>query len=247
MSGLLKAELIKVRTTRTFAALVLVAVGTSLLITSLIASLSTPAQDEVLGDVFQSDTSSLFIMILAIVGITGEWRHRTITSSLLAAPDRLRFLAAKTIAFAVAGVALSLLISVAVSAAGLAILEARSLPTPEAGELIEQIGRNAATAALLGAFGVGVGSLIRNQAVAVVGILILTLLIEPTLAAVAPKVERFGPTDGLASAVANADSETAGFSEDKVLSPGLAVIALLGWIGSLFAAGAALLSARDVD
>ena len=51
-------------------------------------------------DVFTSDTSSLFILILAIVGITGEWRHRTITSSLLAAPDRVRFLAAKTLAFA---------------------------------------------------------------------------------------------------------------------------------------------------
>ena len=54
-------------------------------------------------EVFASDTSSLFILMLAIVGITGEWRHRTITSSLLAAPDRLRFLAAKTLAFAAAG------------------------------------------------------------------------------------------------------------------------------------------------
>ena len=51
-------------------------------------------------------------MILAIVGITGEWRHRTITSSLLAAPDRIRFLAAKTLAFAAAGAVLSLSISI---------------------------------------------------------------------------------------------------------------------------------------
>src|SRR3954462_8927361 len=153
MTRLLSAELIKLRTTRTFYALAGVAIGLSLLITVLSASIGEPSKASVLSDVFQSDTSSLFIMILAIVGITGEWRHRTITSSLLAAPDRTRFLAAKTIAFALAGVGLSLLISVAVTAVGLAVLGARGLPTPAAGELIAQLGRNAAVAALLGGFG----------------------------------------------------------------------------------------------
>jgi ABC-type dipeptide/oligopeptide/nickel transport system ATPase component len=116
-----------------------------------------------------SDTSSLFITILAVVGITGEWRHRTITSSLLAAPDRLRFLAGKTIAFAAAGLVLSLVISIAVAVVGLIILTARDLPTPAAGELIEQV------------------------------------------------------------------------------APGLAVLAMLAWIGAAFAAGAALLIRRDLD
>src|SRR5688500_3638246 len=128
MSRLLHAELIKLRTTRTFYALAGVAIGISLLITVLIASTSEPTRDEVLTDVFTNDASSLFIMILAIVGITGEWRHRTITSSLLAAPDRLRFLAAKLLAFAAAGLLLSLAISLATGVAGAAILEARDLP-----------------------------------------------------------------------------------------------------------------------
>jgi ABC-2 type transport system permease protein len=247
MTALLRAELIKLRTTRTFAALAIAAVGISLLITILVASLTNPAADEVLRDVFESDTSSLFIMMLAIVGVTGEWRHRTITSSLLAAPDRLRFLAAKTIAFAVAGVGLSLLISVTVTAVGLAILGARGLPTPGAGELIAQLGRNAAVAALLGGFGVAVGSLVRNQVVAVVGVLILTLAIEPTLAALAPKVERFGPTGGLVTAVSNSDPDTSGFSDDELLAPGVAALVMLAWIAGLAAVGGALLRARDVD
>jgi ABC-2 type transport system permease protein len=247
MTPLLRAELIKLRTTRTFAALAAAAIGTSVLIATLVASLSRPSADEVLQDVFLADTSGLFILILAIVGITGEWRHRTITSSLLAAPDRVRFLAAKTLAFAVAGVALSLLIAVAVSTVGLAVLAARDLPTPAAGELIAQIGRNAAVAALLGAFGVGVGALVRNQVTGVVGILVLGLAIEPTLAALAPDVARFGPTSGLTNSIANADPEAAGFAEDELLAPGLAILAMLGWIGGLYAGGAALLRARDVD
>ncbi len=120
------------------------------MITILVASLTEPTEDSVLTDVFRNDTSSLFIMILAIVGITGEWRHRTITSSLLAAPDRIRFLAAKTLAFAAAGALLSIAISISIGIIGYAILEFRDLPTPELGELIEQFARNAGVAALLG-------------------------------------------------------------------------------------------------
>ena len=92
-------------------------------------------------------------MLLAIVGITGEWRHRTITSSLLAAPDRIRFLAAKALAFAAAGALLSLAISISIVIVGSAILAARDLPEPGLGELTELIGRSAGVGALLGAFG----------------------------------------------------------------------------------------------
>ena len=193
MTPLLRAELLKLRTTRTFLALTGVAVGTSLLICVLVSSLSEPTQDSVLTDVFTSDTSGLFIVVLAIVGITGEWRHRTITSSLLAAPDRLRFLAAKTLAFAAAGMLLSLLISIAVAIVGMAILSGRDLPTPEVGDLAVQILRNAEVAALLGAFGLALGSLIRNQPVAIVGVLVFSFAIEPALLALVPDVGRFTP------------------------------------------------------
>src|SRR3954452_77627 len=115
----------------------------SLLITILIASLSEPTRESVLNDVFQNDASTLFIMILAIVGITGEWRHRTITSSLLAAPDRIRFLAAKTLAFAAAGALLSVAISIAVAIVAYAILGARGQPTPPVGDVIGLLGRDA--------------------------------------------------------------------------------------------------------
>src|ERR671918_1486248 len=138
MKPLLRAELIKLRTTRTFAGLSGAAIGISLVIAGLVALLTEPTEESVLVDVFTTDTSSLFIVVLAVVGIGGEWRHRTITSSLLAAPDRLRFLAAKTLAFAAAGAVLSVLVSVAVTIVGVAIVSARGLPMPEAGELLGQ-------------------------------------------------------------------------------------------------------------
>jgi len=247
MKRLLRAELIKLRTTRTFYALAGAAIGLSLLGAVLTASIGDTTQDSVLDDVFQTDSSTLFIMILAIVGITGEWRHRTITSSLLAAPDRIRFLAAKTLAFSAAGAVLSMAISVSVAIVAYAILGARDQPTPPLGDVIELVGRNAGAAALLGAFGVGVGSLLRNQPVAIVGILLVAFVVDGLLGQFAPSVEVFSPTGALTNAIQGIDPSDVGMSKVDFLAAGPALGAMLAWIGTLFAAGAALLVKRDVE
>ncbi len=246
MIPLLRAELLKLRTTRTFAALTVVAVATSMLITGLTAALSDPTEATVLTDVFTSDTSSLFILVLAIVGISGEWRHRTITSALLAAPDRLRFLAAKTIAFAAAGALLSLVISIAISILGYAILSSEDLPVPEFGELAAQSGRNIAVAALLGGLGVGIGGVVRNQPVAIVGVLLVSFVLEPGLIALEPDVGRYGPFVALPVGVQDIPPGDVGFDLD-VLDPGTAALLMLAWIGLFFAAAATLLRLRDVE
>jgi ABC-2 type transport system permease protein len=246
MRPLLRAELIKLRTTRTFAGLAGVAIGTSLLLAGLVSLLTEPTKDSVLVDVYASDTSGLFIVVLAVLGVAGEWRHRTITSSLLAAPDRIRFLAAKTLAFAAAGAFLSLLIMIAVAILGTAILTVRDLPLPDAGELAAQVARSALLAALLGALGVGVGALVRNQVVAVVGLLVFWFLVEPTLLSLVPEVGRFGPFVALSTGASGIPAEDAGLGEVDLLDPALAALALLAWIGAAFAAGYALLRRRDV-
>ncbi len=247
MRPLLEAELIKLRTTRTFIALSAVAIGISLLLTILTASIGEPTKQSVLDDVFQNDASTLFIMILAIVGITGEWRHRTITGSLLAAPDRTRFLAAKTLAFAAAGALLSLAISISVAIVGFAILEARGLPTPDFADLLELIARNAGAAALLGGFGVGIGSLVRNQPVAIVGILLAAFVVDPVIGQFAPGVETFSPTGALPSAIQGVSPDDVGMEKVDFLAAVPAVAVMLVWIGALFAGGATLLVKRDVE
>jgi ABC-2 type transport system permease protein len=247
MKPLLRAELIKLRTTRTFAGLAAAAIATSLLITILVGLLTDPStKDAVLVDIFASDLSALFIFMLAVIGIGGEWRHRTITSSLLAMPDRVRFLAAQTLAFAATGLLLSVAISIAVTVAGVVILSVRDLPLPAAGELVDLYARNALVAALFGAFGVGIGALIRNQVTAIVGVLLLMLVVEPTVLALAPDVGRFAPFGALPTAAIDVPADAVGMGDVDLLAPGLAVLAMLGWIGTAFAAGAALLRGRDL-
>ena len=247
MTAYLQAELLKLRTTRTFVALTSVAVGISIVIVVLVTTISEPTEESVLTDVFTADLSSLFILVLAVIGITGEWRHRTITSSLLAAPDRVRFLAAKTLAFAAAGAVLSVLISLAIFIVGFVILTARDLPTPDFADLLEQLGRNAAIALLLGALGVGLGALVRNQVVAIVGLLVFSFVVEPTLMALVDEVGRFGPFGALPTAVQGVPPEDVGYPADTdLLAPGLALLAMFVWIGGAFAIGAWLLRRRDL-
>ena len=247
MNALLRSELIKLRTTRTFAALAGVAIATSLLIAALSSLLGESSKADVLVDVYNSDTSSLFILLLAIVGISGEWRHRTITSSLLAAPRRVRFLAAKALAFAAAGVLLSLAISVAVAALASVILSARDLPLADFGDLLAQTGRNAILAALVGAFGVGIGAVVRNQPTAIVAVLMLSFAIEPAVISVVPEVGKYGPFVGLPLGVQDIQGGTFGFDEIDVFSPGAAVLWMLAWIGVFFTLAAVLLKRRDVE
>jgi hypothetical protein len=244
---LLASELIKLRTTRTFYALAGVTIGLAIVFVTLSAILSDPTPESVIDDVFLSDPSSFFILILAIVGITGEWRHRTITSSLLAAPDRTRFLGAKLLAFSAAGVLLSLAVSVVVGVIGMVILHVRDMPTPEVGELVGQFARNAGVAALLGALGVCIGALIRNQPVAIVFILVMGFIVDSTLGFLAPEVERFSPTGALPNAIQGLDPDTAGMPDVDFLAVVPAVALEVVWIALLFAAAAALLRARDVE
>jgi hypothetical protein len=244
MSALLRAELLKLRTTRTFAALVGSALALSLLVVVLTATLSDGLDEEDVRDLFTGDFTSLFILILGVMGMTGEWRHRTITSSVLAAPDRVRLLAAKTIAYAVAGAVLSLIVTVTIMAVGSVILSARGETTAGLADLLDVLWRNLTVAALLGAFGVGIGALLRNQVAAIIGVLVFSFIVEPAVIALAPDVGRFGPTLGAPTAILDFESEFE--DEGDILGPAAGVAVLLGWIVAAFAAGAALLRSRDL-
>ncbi len=240
MSALLKAELLKLRTTRTFLALVGAALVISLALTILLASLVDAPTGEDVSEILLTDTSSFFVLVLATVGMTGEWRHRTITGTVLAAPDRLRVLLAKVAMYALAGVLLSLVVSLACMIVGSAILSSRGQITLDSGELASLLWRNLALAAYSGAIGVLVGALVRNQPAAIVGLLLWLFLIEPVILSAAVDVGRFGPLIG-------APGGFTAFEEDpELLSRFPALLVMLAWLAALGAAAAALLRRRDL-
>jgi ABC-2 type transport system permease protein len=241
VTTLFRAELLKLRTTRTFAALVASAVLLTLLVVVLATSLSKNVTEADVRDYFTSDFSSLFILILGVTGMAGEWRHRTITTSVLAAPQRLRFLAAKTVSYAAAGVILSLVVSVTMMVVGTIILDARGEVTISVAKMADVLWRNLVVAAYFGALGVCVGALVRNQVAAIVGLLIVSLAVEPALAALAEDVSKFMPFGGAPNALAGTS-----FDDEAQLRPGVALLVMVGWVALVFAAAGATFRQRDV-
>ena len=244
MSPLLRAELLKLRTTRTFAALVGATLALSLLVVVLTGVLSHHISPRDARDLFTADFTGLFIMLLGVIGMAGEWRHRTITGTVLAAPDRLRLLGAKMLAYAAAGVVLSLIVTATIMVVGTIILSARGFDTVAVSDLLDVLWRNLLVAALVGALGVGIGGLVRNQVVAIIAVLILGFVIEPALFGLAPDVARFAPTQGAPAGIQ--DIQPFGDDSNPLLSPAVATLVMLGWIALLYAAAGVRLKLRDL-
>ena len=235
MTALLRAELLKLRTTRTFAAVLASAAALSLTLVVLGAALGKETKAHAL---FTNSAITYIIVILGAIAMTGEWRHRTITGSVLAAPNRVRLLAAKAISYSVAGIALAIIVTVPTIIVGELVLSGRGLATLGAGGIADVLWRNLAVAALLGPLGVCVGALIRNQIVTVIGLIIIAAAIEPAVFQAVPKVGRLLPLAGAPGGVLG------GTHGD--LSPAPALAVMVAWTLTIFAAAAWRLRSRDL-
>jgi hypothetical protein len=102
--------------------------------------------------------------------------------------------------------------------------------------------RNLVVAALLGAFGVCVGGIVRNQIVAIVGLLVLAFALEPALLSLARDVGQFGPTTGAPSGIIGVNP----VGEEELLEPAVALVVMIGWVALGFGVTAALLRRRDL-
>ena len=239
MTALLRAELLKLRTTRTYAVFVAEALAATLLVVGLNAASQKPGHGHDLRNLFAADAAGWFALLLGAVVTTGEWRHRTIAGTFLAAPDRARVLAAKVAVSAAAGIALSFVGTVGSTALGAAILSHRGLHTPDVGMLADILWRNLVIAGLYGAIGVAVGALVRSQPATIAGLLIAALMLEPALLTTVPEAGRFGPLVGAPSGIA------ALHTQYTVLLVVPALLVMLAWTAA--ALGAAALRLRRGD
>jgi ABC-2 type transport system permease protein len=121
-------------------------------------------------------------LLLGILGMTGEFRHQTVTQTFLVTPDRGRVVAAKLVAYPLAGITLAVSILAFTAALATAWLAAKGI-TPSL--LDARLGRvlvgAVLAAGLCGLVGVGVAALVRNQVAALVGVAVWVLLVEGLL------------------------------------------------------------------
>jgi ABC-2 type transport system permease protein len=144
-------------------------------------------------------------LLLGIVGMAGEFRHQTVTQTFLVTPDRGRVVAAKLVAYPLAGITLTLSIlafTAAVAAGWLAATGITpSLPEPVAYALGHVLLGAVLAAGLCGLVGVGVAALVRNQVAALVGVAVWVLLVEGLLMSLlnAPSLGKWLPSAAAAA------------------------------------------------
>jgi ABC-type transport system involved in multi-copper enzyme maturation permease subunit len=225
--GQLASELLKLRTTRMAALLLLAAAGLTLLgvfVEGLSASVAELAGDDQQRTLLGAGSSGavLFATFAGLLAVTNEFRYGTIRPTLLVEPRRRVVLAAKLAAAAIAG-ALFAAVCLGLSVgAGLAILAARDVDlVPGSGDLLALAAGTVAAAVLSGLLGVAIGTLIRNQVGAIVAVVAYAFLVDATLFAAAPDVGRFLP--------GKAGDALAGQPVDGLLSPAVGAAALAAW------------------
>ena len=249
MTELIRAELFKYGTTRTTRTLLASMVGLTLLVVCLhvfalkAADLAQAAnQPHIFG--WGTTLGALFAALFGAIGITGEFRHGTIRPTVLVTPDRPRLVTAKAAAAAVAGLGVGVLAQSLVLAIGSAGLAIRDIPnTLTGGDITQMLIGGAIAAALWAVVGTGIGTLIRGQVGAVVGLSVWLLLLENILLGNLPHAARYTPGSA-AGALAGMLPNESGVT---LLAPAIGGLLLLGYAALLAVAGLLTIDARDID
>lgn len=197
MTGLVRSELSKIRSTRLWWGLLLGALLYTLVQAAASAAFAgsdpgagqptSPGLDtpEAIRSIYAGAAFTgtyIFAMILGITGMTGEYRYETITPTFLASPRRPRVVLAKMLAHLVLGIVYGvagLLVAfvtgavvISIRGHGLGLGADRLLPTM----LLVVL-----AVAIWTLLGIGIGTLIRSQIAAIMIGVFITFLLEPLL------------------------------------------------------------------
>lgn len=181
----------------------------------------------------------LFVLALGVIVMTGEFRHRTTDSTFLAVPSRLAVVASKAIVVLAAGVVMGVLCEIVLFAVGTPLLAHYGVHLNLDGDTWVNLLAVVTMIGLIGALGVGVGAITRNQVGAVVGSLAWLLIAEQVIGGISRPVYQFLLSGLLAS--------VAGEKGTDILSRPVGFLLLVVYVAGIGAAGAAALRRLDIS
>ena len=240
----LKAELLKIRSTRTTAGLVLAMVAIIVLFSLLTGLLtkvpdlvSTEDQRNLLG---VGNLAGVFSALAGIMLVTSEYRYGTIRPTFLFTPRRPRVLGAKVAAGVLAGVVFGIVGAALGFGIGYACLAGRGIDVALDGrQTALLLFGTVASTALWGGIGVGLGAIVRSQVAAIIGLLAWGFVAENLLFAFVPGLGRFGPV--------HAQDALVGLTTEHLLHASSGGLVLVAWAAVLSLVGLTLVVRRDVS
>jgi ABC-2 type transport system permease protein len=184
-----------------------------------------------------------FAAVLGVLGVTGEYRHRTVTATFLATPRRGRVVLAKLVAHAAIGAGYALVCSALTLAITLPWLAGKNIDLAVgAGEVTATCAGAVIAVAVFGLIGVGLGALLREQVAAVVTVLVYLFIIENILTNI-PALDRWTPYLPGQTEEALVGST---LTDRQLLQPWQGGILLASYGIALAGAGALIASRRDI-
>ena len=185
MTRLIRAELLKLRTTQVWFWLLLAGIAVG-----VVAAVAGLASDDVqqpsdVAAIFANANGGLTVaFILGILGITTELRYQTFTPTVLTTPSRWAIVAAKLITYALVGAAyavLGILVQLAIAVPWLA---GKHVDLELGGAVGQAIVGLVVVFVLFAIMGIGIGSVLRNQGVAISVGLVFLLVINNLIGAI---------------------------------------------------------------
>jgi ABC-2 type transport system permease protein len=176
-----------------------------------------------------STNATVLFLILGIIGMTQEYRHRTATPTFLAEPRRWHVVVAKLAAYALVAIPFA----VVVLAVNVLVVEiyagARGAAPSLSGDNLQVVWHAGAALVIYALIGVGIGALLRNQVGAIVGGLVYLFVVEPVIRSIPATsgAYKWMPGGGL-------EAMTATFQGPDLLA---------AWQGALLLVGYGLLAA----
>ena len=177
----------------------------------------------------QATGTTVIFLILGIIGMTQEYRHRTATPTFLAAPRRWKVVVAKLVAYALVAVPFALVL-LAVNVLVVALYAGARGGAPSlTADNVEVLATSGLALVIYALIGVGLGALLRNQVGTIVGALVYLFVVEQVIRSIPATsgAYKWMPGGGL-------EAMTATFEGPDLLG---------AWAGGLLLVGYGLLAA----
>lgn len=251
MTFALRAEARKLLTTQVWFWMVVLSAALTLLVASLVSAFTSTDDGGIPIEALLNGVVGFAVLIssvLGVIGVTGEYRHLTVTPTFLSVPRRGTVITAKLVTYLVTGLLLGVLTVVLALAVATPWLKGRGIDVDlGASSTMRIIIGGIIASGIWGVIGIGVGALLRNQVAAVVGIVLYRFLIEGILSAI-PKVKSAYPylPGGATNSLLTTADPNVNDSTLHLLSPWAGGLLLLAY-GLVFAiVGTMLTVRRDV-